>query len=82
MVALPVIELEKLPASTVQVVDVTSNVPLIEEGVTSALKEAVPVPAIFALKLFPLTVPETAPSNVQSVPVTAAEPLTEVDPST
>ena len=81
MVALPVIELEKFPVSTVQDSDVTSNVPLIEEGVTVALKEAVPDPAIFASKLFPLTFPETVPSNVQPVPITVAEPVTEVDPS-
>ena len=83
----PVREVEKVPLG-VQDPGVTStNVPLIKlgavVGVHLAVKETEPgpvLPVIVAAKLSPLTFPETLPLNVQSVPVTVAWPLTEVDP--
>ena len=80
MVPLPVIEDVKFPVTPAQSPDVNSRVPFIEVEVALALKEAAADPSIIASKLFPLTVPERVPSNVQLVPVTLAVPLTVSDP--
>ena len=85
--ALPVIEVAKVPLG-VQDPGVTStNVPLIEFGavigVHLAVKETEPdpvLPVIVAVKLSPSTFPETLPLKEQVVPVTVAWPLTEVVP--